>query len=162
MSNSNDRNRIDFRLRLQSYEDTSDGILLSYLTSLGTREYKELILHILRVWNLPLAHREKGDLSEEQLRVLALESCHALENRITYIRQLFFLERPPLQTQQVVINNGQGFISEKQESQQSQTPQQLPEQSQSPEQSSKYKKILSIGAVSTMAEAGEVFSMLDD
>ena len=47
-----------------------------------------------------------GDLSDEELRVMALEACNALENQASYIRQVFFLERP---TQQIVMMNGQNY-----------------------------------------------------
>ena len=105
------------RLKFQADEDSPEGVVLSYLNSLGSRESKDLILYALRAWYLPLAYKAKGDLSDDQLKIIALESCDALENRARYLRQLFFLERPPQPTQQIVINNGQGSVSPQPQSQ---------------------------------------------
>lgn len=106
--NDNDQEKrkksIDFKLRLQALEDTTEGVVLSYLNSLGPRSSKDLIWQVLRMCYLPFAYREKGNLSKEELRIIALEACNALENYASYIRQVFFLERP---TQQIVIMNGQ-------------------------------------------------------
>ena len=99
--NDNDKlNRkkcINFRLRFQALADTPEGVVLSYLNSKGARESKDLILQVLRMCFLPLAHKEKGDLSDEKLRIIALEACNALESYASYIRQIFFLERPTSQ-----------------------------------------------------------------
>ena len=115
---------IDFKLRFQSLEDTPEGVVLSYLNDKGSRESKDLIWQFLRMYVLPLAYKEKGNLSDEKLRVMALEACNALENYASYIRQVFFLERPI----QPIIN-GQNYA----QAQPLPTPQQSqPEQSQSP------------------------------
>ncbi|MGB3207503.1 MAG: hypothetical protein WBB28_21160 [Crinalium sp.] len=128
---------IDFKLRFQALEDTHDGVLLSHLISLGSLGYKSLILHVLRVWDLPLVYKQKGNLTEEELRVMALEACNVLESRASYIRQVFCLEKPIVP----FIMNGQNSISP--QSQPLPTPESKPEQSQS-----SHKELqLGIGAV---------------
>ncbi|MGB3205027.1 MAG: hypothetical protein WBB28_08570 [Crinalium sp.] len=126
---------IDFKLRFQALEDTHEGVVLWYLNSKGARESKDLIWQVLRMCLLPLAHKAKGDLSEEKLRVMALEACNALENYASYIRQVFFLERPT----QPIIMNGQNSISP--QSQPLPTPQQSqPEQSPEPDKGLQLEK----------------------
>ena len=136
---------IDFKLRLQALEDTPEGVVLSYLNSLGPRSSKDLIWQVLRMCLLPLAHKAKGDLSDEQLRIVALEACNALEQHIIYIRQMFGLEKP---TQHIVVMNGQN----------SGQPQLLPasEPLQSPKRESKIK------GVGNNKEMGAAFEDIDN
>ncbi len=116
-NNTKHKKRIDFRLKFQADEDTPEGVVFSYLNSLGSRESKDLIWQVLRMCVLPLAYKKRGDLSEEELRIVALEACEALESHARDLRQLFFLERPPQPTQQIVIMNGQGSVSPQPQSQ---------------------------------------------
>ena len=98
---------INFRLRLQPLVDSPEGVVYSYLNSQGPRSSKDLIWQVLRMCYLPFAYKERGDLSDEKLKAMALEACNALENYASYIRQMFGLERPTVP----FIMNGQNSIS---------------------------------------------------
>ena len=87
------KKRYNYRLRLQAYENTPNGMLLEYLTSLGSQEATSLIFRHLRMALLPLAYQDLGELSPEQLRLKVLEATNALEEYVSSIRQRFCLER---------------------------------------------------------------------
>ncbi|MGB3203818.1 MAG: hypothetical protein WBB28_02385 [Crinalium sp.] len=149
MSDNNDKEHIDFRLRLRLLANTHEGVVLSYLSSQGSRASKDLILQFLRMCVLPLAYKQKGDLSDEELKIIALESCDALENRARYIRTLFGLEKPTQQTQHVVINNGQ--LSAQAQPLSAPEPEPEPEPEQPPKRESRIK------GVGTYEEAESLF-----
>lgn len=148
MSDNNDKKRINFTLRLQPYADSPEGAVLTYLNSRGRRSSNELVLQFLRMCFLPLAYKEQGGFSTEELRVIALETCDTLEKHISHIRTLFYLERPTQQIPPSATSNDQSSISPQPQSQP------LPE--------SQSKKVLDIEGDGTFEEAGELFSMLDD
>lgn len=102
--NLSDRKRIDFKFRFQTYADTPEDVVMSYLRSKGSRSSKELVWQVLRMCFLPLAYKDDGSLSDERLRIMALEACNALENYISYIRQVFGLEKP---NQPIIMMNDQ-------------------------------------------------------
>jgi len=102
---TSNKKRVDYRLRLQAYENTVDGILLKYLASLGSRPANSLIFQHLRMALLPLAYQDLGELSPEQLRIKALQAASALEEYASSIRQMFNAEKQ----QMVVMMEPKGY-----------------------------------------------------
>lgn len=82
----------DFRFRYQPKPESLDGQLMDYLKKGdGSRKTTEMVLQALRAFWLALACQEAGKLDDEELRKLGLSCCSALENQITYIRQVMRL-----------------------------------------------------------------------
>lgn len=134
---------INFRLRLQPLVDSPEGVVYSYLNSQGPRSSKDLIWQVLRMCYLPFAYKERGDLSDEKLKAMALEACNALENYASYIRTLFGLERPIVP----IIMNGQNYA----QAQPLPAPEPLPEPLPEPKRESR------IEGVGTYEEAESIF-----
>jgi len=121
---TSNKKRVDYRLRLQAYENTVDGILLKYLASLGSRPANSLIFQQLRMGLLPLAYQELGELSPEQLRLKALQAASALEEYASSIRQMFHAEKQPMVVQMEPngISRGNDKVNSKANRQQQKSP----------------------------------------
>ena len=139
MNDSGKRDRIDFQFRFQTFKDTPEGILMSYLSSGGTYSSKQLVLQVLRMCYLPYAYKDRSDFSEEKLKAMALESCNALENHASYIRQMFGLERPIQQIPHSLMRNDQSSISPQLQSQSEPMPAPKPEPLPEPKRESLIK-----------------------
>jgi hypothetical protein len=86
-------NRIDYRFRTLVNADSQDAVLIKYLRSPDPEfTEKEMILWASSAYWLPLALREQGSCSVQQLKQSARTSIYKLRQHINYLAQTFGLE----------------------------------------------------------------------
>lgn len=86
-------NRIDYRFRTLINADSQDAILVKYLRSPDPEfSEKDMILWATSAYWLPLALREHGSCSVQQLKQSARTSIYKLHQHINYLAQSFGLE----------------------------------------------------------------------
>ena len=86
-------NRIDYRFRTLVNADSQDAVLIKYLRSPDPEfTEKDMILWATSAYWLPLALREQGSCSVQQLKQSARTSIYKLRQHINYLAQTFGLE----------------------------------------------------------------------
>ena len=86
-------NRIDYRFRAVFRADSQEAILVKYLRDKNSEfSEKDMILWATAAYWLPLALKQQGSYSAQQLKQSARTSIYKLRQHINYLVQTFGIE----------------------------------------------------------------------
>ena len=94
-NNYQDKKRLDFSVRYQIEENTTDALLLKFLQSYPFGNHKELILQAIRAFWLPLAYQQSGQYSTEEVLDIGKKAMDLLNSQADYISLILGLKQAP-------------------------------------------------------------------
>lgn len=90
-------------------KSSADGELMDFLNSIPKKQSKDMAIQAIRAYWRVTAAMERGDKTDEEIRILGLTCCNMLESHSDYIRSMLLL--PPRVTHTIVPSNSHNMNS---------------------------------------------------